>query len=146
MCWILIIKIISGFKNGIYGVIYKSPKQKNKQFLQILDDLLEESIIPTNLNIITGDFNYDLSKSSDYGEKLLIIFAQNNLKQIINDYTRETKNSKTLIDYVLTNDEVSYKILKNDKISDHNTVELCINKNINYVADNIKKIFLNIQE
>jgi hypothetical protein len=32
-CWILTIKISKGFKPGVYGVIYKSPKQKKKKIL-----------------------------------------------------------------------------------------------------------------
>jgi hypothetical protein len=124
-CWIIVIRIIKGYKSGIYGVIYKSPKQKKRNFLKIIDDLFEEVIDDRNYNFFTGDFNVDLSKKTDFGDKLLNFFNQHNLLQIIKENTRETNLSSTLIDYILTNDnEVHYDISAQDSISDHYAIKV----------------------
>ncbi len=81
--WLLIIEIKKGFKKGLYGVLYKSPKQKKRQFLKIIDENFEEVIKSDNFNFITGDFNIDLNIKNIYTENLVNIFTQYNLTQII---------------------------------------------------------------
>jgi hypothetical protein len=143
LCWVLIIKIKSGFQPGIYGVIYKSPKQRIKKFLKLVDELFEETIDDSNFNLITGDFNIDLNKKMQCVDKINSIFLQHNLIQIVNKFTRETKNSTTIIDYVLTNDNVSYRMCCNDNISDHNVIQMNIdNHHIKEKKNKTKKTFM----
>jgi hypothetical protein len=107
----------SEHNKGIYGVIYKSPKQVKSNFLKIIDDIFEDTIDDRNFNFICGDFNIDLNKKSDYSDKLLKNFEQHNLIQIISEATRETDKTATLIDYVLTNksSEIDYKMIETEK-------------------------------
>lgn len=125
LCWILVIKVTKGFQKGVYGVLYKSPQQKNKDFLKILDNWFEEIISDENFNIVSGDFNINLVKKGKYAKKIYELLDQHNLKQIVNKFTRETPTSRTIIDYVLTNSEkVNFEILNKEKISDHNTIAI----------------------
>lgn len=45
------------------------------------------------------------------------------MKQVVNDYTRVTRNSKTLIDLIITNEyNIKAEVLNNYIISDHSTI------------------------
>ena len=55
--------------------------------------------------IIAGDFNIDW-QSDFYKSKLESILNDNGQKQIMKEFPRITKNSKTLIDYIVTNNEM----------------------------------------
>lgn len=86
------------------------------------------------LNIIVGYFNIDLSKKSTYSDKLTSLINYYGLKQLVNDYTRVTRNSKTLIVLILTNEyNIKAEVLHNYIISDHNTIAI----------NNIKSLVLN---
>lgn len=54
------------------------------------------------------------------------IIKNNGLKQIVTDYTRVTNRSKTLIDYIVTNNtsNIECLVLQTPKISDHSIVEI----------------------
>jgi hypothetical protein len=67
-----------------------------------MDDLLEDLIMDENFNVLTGDFNIDLNKKTNYSDKILSLFNQYNLDQIMNESTRVNNRSQTLIDYTLT--------------------------------------------
>jgi hypothetical protein len=147
-CWILIIKITNGFKKGIYGVIYKSPKQKKKKFIKIIDDTFENIIEDSNFNLICGDFNEDLSKQTLYGGKLVDLFAQHNLIQIIKENTRVTNHSATLIDYVITNNDcINYEIDEKNRISDHSIIKInSVYQEIKSISHNKLKTFYKYSE
>lgn len=50
---------------------------------------------------------------------------ENGMKQIMNEYTRTTENTNTLIDLVITNrNNIRCKINNNEKISDHATIKI----------------------
>lgn len=68
--------------------------------------------------------NFDWAKDNIYKNKVSNIIA-NGLKQFVKDYTRVTKNSKTIIDYVITNsNKVDVKIKSNNKIADHEAINI----------------------
>lgn len=68
--------------------------------------------------------NFDWAKDNIYKNKVSNIIA-NGLKQVVKDYTRVTKNSKTIIDYVITNsNKVDVKIKSNNKIADHEAINI----------------------
>ncbi|CAH1383354.1 unnamed protein product, partial [Tenebrio molitor] len=69
--------------------------------------------------ICLGDFNVDFSKSPNLLERL---FDGYNFLQLINEPTRITENSQTLIDLILVsniNFVTSTKIIHTHNISDH---------------------------
>ena len=60
---VLWLEITSPFKNNILiGVIYRHPKQKDKEFLQYLSNLLNKVKMEKKKIILTGDFNLNLIK------------------------------------------------------------------------------------
>ena len=91
-----------------------------------------EVLIERNKDIfVDGDFNIDWSKESVYKRKTECVINDNGLKQSIKYYTRVTKDSKTIIDYVTTNvKNITSNISSTNKISDHELIEIRI-KNVN---------------
>ena len=102
--------------------------------LQSFDQEFSESFISASaLNkdiYILGDLNCNILNSSDSGAKALLDFCSAfNLSQIIDQPTRSTKSSKTLIDVVLVTNK---NMLKNSgvmpiSISDHDLVYITLN-------------------
>jgi len=99
---------------------------------------------------ICGDFNINLLTKSTYSNRIISVIQSMGLKQIISDPTRVTENSKTLIDYVITNNyNMKATVLMNDKITDHSTivfdvgsVKACKNKSIEKLIDYSKEVFI----
>ena len=112
-------------------VVYRSPRSQEAEFCDILEEIVEE-LIESDKNIaIVGGFNIDLSRKSVWKRKIECIINDNGLKQLIKDYTRVTKNSKTVIDYVITNiKDITSNISSTNKILDHELIEIRI-KNVN---------------
>ena len=52
---------------------------------------------------MAGDFNIDWSKEGTYKNRLKCVFSDYGLKQRVNDYTRVTASTKTIMDYVIIN-------------------------------------------
>ena len=52
--------------------------------------------------MIAGNFNIDWYRDY-YRTRLTSILNDNGLKQIVNEFTKITLSSKTLIDYIITN-------------------------------------------
>ena len=77
-----------------------------------------------------------MKKRTTYSNKLKQIYEQNGLKQIIQFNTRNTMNSNTLIDLVLTNDKDIKAECMNDKISDHETIKIDPKRKIIKTEDN----------
>ena len=64
----------------------------------------------------------------------------NGLNQIVTEYTRVTENTKTLIDFVITNSiNVSAKTNGENKIADHKAIDINI-KNKNFIESTKKEI------
>ena len=60
MLWL---EMISPLKDSILiGVIYRHPKQKDKEFLQYLSNTLNKVKMEKKKIILTGDFNLNLLK------------------------------------------------------------------------------------
>ncbi|CRK86787.1 CLUMA_CG000618, isoform A [Clunio marinus] len=151
--WILAVKISDSLINGLYTIIYKSPKEKICDFLSIIDEFMEECIDDDVLNVIVGDMNIDVSKSSKNTKKYLSTIQDHNLKQIVDDFTRvqirrkrnqEEKVSKSIIDHILTNnDNISCAVNKTNLVSDHFMLELKINNRKISVKKQQEKILKN---
>lgn len=139
--WILSIQVKESLINGNYSVLYKSPKEKIKDFIEIIEEFFEETLNSESKNIIIGDFNIDTSKKHKNTKRYLSALEPHNLKQIVTDVTRVgNKNSKTIIDHVLTNsNEVSYIINKEESITDHFMIEIKCNTNIKSIKKNEKQ-------
>lgn len=125
--WILACEIVCDKKrHACYG-IYKSPECTDKNFLIEMDKLCD-SLRFEKSNLLIGDFNIDLLKDTYYAKQLKAKINDWGMKQLIKDPTRITKNSKTLIDVVITNNYfVSAKSVLDNKLSDHNNLEIHLN-------------------
>ena len=87
----------------IIMAVYRSPACKKWNFFDAFDEITE-NICETNLEIIIADdFNIDWSKNNTYKNRIQGTLNDNGLNQIIIGYTRMTENTKTLIDFVITN-------------------------------------------
>jgi hypothetical protein len=131
--WFMALKVIQGYNKGIYGVLYKSPKEKDNIFLQYFEEWCDSIILTHRLNLIMGDFNINVKVKDKTCKELLELGKKYKLKQIIDKYTRETLNSKSIIDLVFTNiKEIKFFVDNVNLISDHNII------GINLLNDNKK--------
>lgn len=115
--------------------VYRSPSCREVEFCDAFDKIIE-TICETNYEIvIAGDFNIDWSKDETYKNRIQVTLNDNGLKQIVTDYTRVTKNTKTIIDYVITNNYNIYARNNGEnKIADHEAIDITIPNRYNEVS------------
>ena len=89
----------------LVAVTYKPPNVKEANFLESISNSFAKIDLDKNGLVLMGDLNiHQLGKSS--ASRLLKLFAVvNYMKQLINEPTRITEYSKTLIDLIFTNRE-----------------------------------------
>jgi exonuclease III len=138
--WVLGIKIHTS--RGFHDIycLYRSPCNIPNLFLEeFLNPWLENLVFQGNNFLITGDFNVDYRGDTTYSKKIKEIIESNGLKQHMNSFTRVTKQTKTLIDLVISNQnkKVKSSIEKNVKISDHEMI--CINYDMFILKQNEPK-------
>lgn len=122
--------------NNVITILYRSPAFGANKFIEKMDEYLEkiDNHIRLKTSIILGDFNINMVKTNDtYTKKLNQIIQKYNYKQHINEYTRITNRSATIIDLLLTNkNEIDWKIINGNQISDHEIIQVKLNQmNIN---------------
>ena len=97
----------------LVGNVYRPPKQTD--FISKFEETLCK-INPEHETLIFGDFNICLlHKMSNLCKDYLNLLKLFNLKQIINNPTRVTNSSSTLIDHIL--------ISRDEKISQYGVIE-----------------------
>ena len=110
----------------IVTTIYRPPESKVEWFKQA-EGLISRVDIEGKESIFAGDMNCDLLKPRDNDTKhIKRIYSIYQFKQMINEATRITSDSKPLIDHVSTNkpDRVSSSGIIPRGISDHDAVYL----------------------
>jgi len=122
--WILTIAVDDVDYGGRFTVLYKSPKEKINTFLEFLDKKLEILNDNEHKNIILGDINIDVRKKNKNAKKYIDILSQHNVKQIINEPTRVTDSTQTIIDHLITNIETIQWQINKDSVSDHFMIEI----------------------
>lgn len=111
------------------SVLYHPPNSENAKFVQYFDDFLDAASDFEGINIIVGVFNFDLLKPSHYGEKILRSTFLQGFTQLVNKPTRITDKSRTLIDYIITNNkDLRHRNHLSPKVSDHNILSVNIGK------------------
>ena len=109
----------------LVGIIYKPPDQTDfvTKFSAAIDNTKN---FDANETYILGDLNFDLLKKEEtfYIKKYKEFCQMYGLKQIINQPTRITENSTTLLDHILTNskDRISQHGIINTGLSDHQLI------------------------
>lgn len=122
--WCLVYEIKKCDLKGVYVLLYRSPSSSMSSFLNYYEILCNDFILPTKICLTVGDFNIDISKNTTYSQLLCDIILSSGQKQIVDFYTRRTPTSKTIIDLVVTNSPKFKVCAINDKISDHETMQI----------------------
>lgn len=136
--WTLSVQTAKEITNGSITVIYHSPNANSSDatFLDYFEKWSADQLDISLNNIVCGDFNIDLMKMDTYSKRVTNIINNTGMKQIVNSATRITKKSKTLIDYVISNNYlIKANVLLDDKISDHCTIEIELPKKCSIVSE-----------
>lgn len=114
--------------NTKLACVYHSPSGSHADFIKFFEDWCEESILNFEGRLcVVGDFNLNWLSNCTYPNKFRVSINDLGLKQLIKDATRVTKDSRTIIDLVLTNDvNISAKVLDKPNITDHSIVEIVV--------------------
>lgn len=137
--WMLSVELF-GKKHLVIHGVYRSQMCSENKFLNYLDNFVN-NLNEQKSNVIVGDFNIDVSSDTFYSGKLKTLINDWGMKQVVNEYTRITKTSKTVIDLIITNNfNIVCKVLNDDKISDHETITIFIDNNINIQPITFRKL------
>ena len=110
-CESLFVEIINDkMKNRIVGVIYRPPNNKTEMFLENFDECLN-SITQENKEIyIMGDYNIDMTKVDTLAIKLKTTLFSYAFHPHIDNPTRISQTSKTLLDDIFSNNSSLNKL------------------------------------
>lgn len=115
---------------NIFSVIYRPPHGSLTEFFAIFER--EITFLSGNfLSIIAGDFNIDMGTSSSAQQQMLVAIQSASFENVINNPTRVTPTSSSVLDLIITNHTGLYKSGRIAvDISDHLPVFLCIEKEL----------------
>jgi Reverse transcriptase (RNA-dependent DNA polymerase)/Endonuclease-reverse transcriptase len=110
--------------------MYRSPNSSSKCFLKFLNEWSENIMNGCEGLIVCGDFNLNWANEDHYVKKLKKWVNDNGMKQVVNDWTRVTNVSSTIIDLVITNmyDEIECKT-EDMIVSDHLAINIMFRGN-----------------
>lgn len=124
--WINAIKI-EGKEEIVICTIYHSPNKSDGKFIELITEECE-NLIQIGHVILLGDFNIDVSKTNQYTNRLMKNMNNMGLKQYITEYTRITKDTKTKIDLVFSNDWIGTNVIETPRITDHQIIGIELNE------------------
>ena len=101
MLWI---EVFTGGKKLALGCLYKPPKIPYGVFANLYDSLMA-IYVKYEHTVLLGDFNVNMLELNAYSTKFLLdaFIEPFTLKQLINEPTRISSTSRTLIDLILVN-------------------------------------------
>lgn len=117
------VKLTVSKKQTVVGVLYRAPNKNILDFLSNFEDTVSDIFPRCNEVICGGDINIDMLDLSN--RKTLLFtecFESFNFKQVINNPTRVTNSSSTLLDIILISNDLNYEKcgVKNvPNVSDH---------------------------
>ena len=122
--------------NLIFGCIYRHPWVKIADFITALTPKLEKLKSENKYTLLMGDYNVDISPCIEFDlaiEELKNILSSHHCFPLINQPTRETTSSNTIIDNIYCNIPCPFDMcdvgILCPYIRDHNTI-FCILNNI----------------
>lgn len=140
-CWVISsdVKIENNYIT--VGIIYHSPSSSHSIFIDKMEEFFENLLVNNKKILIMGDFNLNFKSDEYYVNKLKESLKILGLSQLIEQPTRCTDKSSTIIDLVISNFNVCSKVHDVPKISDHSiiTVKMTNMKVPNF--NNSKKYF-----
>lgn len=99
--------------------LYRSPQADFKLFSQSLYGFMLEVYKNDCFYVVCGDINVNMLESNNDTKVVVNLFAEFNLSNIINEPTRISKTSETLIDVIFTNMETLKVEVTDTFLSDH---------------------------
>ncbi|XP_025269746.1 uncharacterized protein LOC112639559 [Camponotus floridanus] len=117
-CWCAAIEVKDKVYKGVIMVIYHSPSASHGDFMRFYEEIVEELVVKGEC-IVIGDFNIDLRMDSFYAKKLQATMLSLGMKQYVNEPTRITKDSQTIIDLIFANNDKIVQVIHEPKITDH---------------------------
>nr|CAI5834332.1 unnamed protein product [Callosobruchus analis] len=113
-------------KRFIVGVLYKPPSYPDSEFIAELEDVFNDICPKYDYIICTGDFNIDISCLERNNTRLLIHLLESyELQQLIDEPTRYTSNSTSIIDLIICSKELDVfnkQVSVDAVIADHNLI------------------------
>ena len=109
-------------------------------FVQKFNNMLDNISSENKETIMIGDFNCDYKVPRDHIDMKALVKLQG-YSQLINDYTRITKNSRTCIDlcYTTNKSNIADTLIHNNSLSDHCMIGIIRKMNCKrYAAKSIK--------
>lgn len=124
------LKLKIGKSNLALGLIYRPPQNSTAEFINLLDDLLSYMIPQCENIVIIGDFNINFF---NLNSSVLQCFNAYGFCEVLNEPTRVTCNSASLIDQIFVNNTdiiTNSGTINTDLISDHSLIfcELTIDR------------------
>ena len=113
-------------KSLLISVVYKPPESSrhlHKNFTTIFDDMISTAVSENKEILLSGDLNVNYLERN-HQKELKDVIKMNGFKQVIDKPTRITKDTKTLIDIVITTDQtkIADTIVFPCCISDHELI------------------------
>lgn len=118
--WYSVIQV-KNYKNENITIcaLYHSPNASDAEFMNIISELGEDMVEHSKVLII-GDFNININIKDDYYvKKLISIMYSYGFKQYVQEYTRITDRSSTIIDLAFANFQIVAQPRHTPKITDH---------------------------
>lgn len=117
----LICDITSQSCSGRFMLIYHSPNEPHEEFLDFIEETLDQYLPESRSLTVLGDFNLCVKKMADlHARRLVRIMKSLGLKQKVSRFTRIAKESKSCIDLLFTNNEMTEtEVMKDDMVADH---------------------------
>lgn len=139
--WWIVLRVYCKNYSFILANVYKSPRASNIIFCEKISELMENMSEYGCDVILAGDFNINWYDESNIRRREISnIIASNGCQQIVSQPTRITNNTRTLIDYVITNTRyVRVDVDSTLGITDHETLVIKLKLNNNIKDNNIKK-------
>ena len=133
---ILTVKIVLNQENCYLTCVYIPPNCVKEPTLLRLQEYLDKIVLgPTDKHIVCGDFNINFLKNTKNSKKLTELLQGNSLYLRNNKTaTRETPNSKSLIDCFFSN-FTTRTFVQKTTISDHYTVMCDLNFTVELESD-----------
>lgn len=131
--WWLVVKCVMNEHAYVVVVTYRSPSRTARVFCEYFEQWMDDLVEYNGNIVVMGDFNVNWNNNNDTYKKVIEqVINDNGCKQMVNENTRITRDTETMIDLIVTNiDHMEVKTNVKLKISDHESILVTIDVVIN---------------